>query len=80
LLGQHKYAAAEPLLLAGYEGMKQRATQIPAAAKFRLVEAAQRLVQLYEAWNRPEDAARWRKELQTLQNKGSPQSPAPKRP
>jgi tetratricopeptide (TPR) repeat protein len=60
LLGQRKYADAEPLLLEGYEGMKQRATQMPAATKVRLVEAAQRLADLYEAWDRPEPAARWR--------------------
>jgi tRNA A-37 threonylcarbamoyl transferase component Bud32 len=61
LLGQKKYAEAEPLLLSGYEGMKQRAAQIAAAAKFRLVDAAQRLVDLYEGWDRPEAAALWRK-------------------
>ena len=32
LLGQKKYAEAEPLLLSGYEGMKQREDKIPAAA------------------------------------------------
>ena len=36
LLGQKKYAEAEPLLLAGYEGMKQREAKIPAAGKIRL--------------------------------------------
>jgi serine/threonine protein kinase/tetratricopeptide (TPR) repeat protein len=80
LLGQQKYKQAEPLLLAGYKGMKESATPIPAAAKIRLVEAVQRLVQLYEVWDRPEDAARWRKELQTLHDKGSSQPPAPKQP
>src|SRR5207249_1243687 len=29
LLGQKRYADAEPLLLAGYEGMKERAAKIP---------------------------------------------------
>ena len=29
LLGQKKYADAEPLLLQGYEGMKQREAKIP---------------------------------------------------
>jgi hypothetical protein len=33
LLGQKKYAQAEPLLLAGYKGMKQREAKIPAYAK-----------------------------------------------
>jgi tetratricopeptide (TPR) repeat protein len=78
LLGQHKYADAERPLLDGFAGMKQRADEMPAAAKVRLVEAAQRLVELYEAWQRPEDAARWRKEL--LQVKGTPEPPLGKQP
>jgi serine/threonine-protein kinase len=61
LLGQKKLAEAQPLLLEGYEGMQQRASQIPAAAKFRLVEAAQCLVDLYVAGDRPDQAAIWRK-------------------
>jgi hypothetical protein len=66
LLGQKKYAEAEPLLLQGYEGMKQCQAQMPKAAKARLSEAVERLVELYDAWGRPEDAARWRKELEML--------------
>jgi tetratricopeptide (TPR) repeat protein len=62
LLGQKKYAEAEPLLLKGYEGMKQREQTIPLQGKGRLGEAAQRLVQLYEATARKEEVARWRKE------------------
>jgi tetratricopeptide (TPR) repeat protein len=61
LLGQKKLAEAEPLLLQGYEGMHERASQIPAAAKVRLVEAAQGLVDLYLAWDQPDQAAAWRK-------------------
>ncbi len=63
LLGQKKYADAEPLLLAGYEGMKQREAKIPAPPKARLTEALERIVQLYEAMDKKDDAARWRKEL-----------------
>ena len=63
LLGQQKYAEAEPMLLRGYEGMKKREATIPANRKFYVAEAANRLVQLYDAWDRPEDAARWRQEL-----------------
>jgi tetratricopeptide (TPR) repeat protein len=66
LLGQKEYDEAESLLLQGYEGMKQRQAQIPKAAHARLSEAVERLVELYDAWGRPEDAARWRKELEML--------------
>jgi hypothetical protein len=66
LLEQKKYTDAEPLLLAGYAGMKKQEAQIPPQGKVRLTEAALRLVQLYEATGKQEEAARWRKELQAL--------------
>ncbi len=65
LLGQQKYADAEPLLLAGYEVMKKQEAKIPPQGKVRLVEALERLVQLYEATDTKDEAARWRKELET---------------
>src|SRR5207249_5022929 len=64
LLGQQKYADAEPLLFGGLQGMKQREAKIPANAKVRLTEALERLVQLYDAWGKPDKAAEWRKELE----------------
>ncbi len=64
LLGREKYTEAEPLLLAGYEGMKQREAKIPANSKFHLTEALERLVQLYDAWGKPDEAAKWRKEME----------------
>jgi eukaryotic-like serine/threonine-protein kinase len=63
LLGQKKYADAEPLLLRGYEGMKQREAKIPAPSKSRLTQALERLVQLYEATGKKDQADRWRKQL-----------------
>jgi eukaryotic-like serine/threonine-protein kinase len=64
LLGQKKYAQAEPLLLAGYEGMKQREAKIPPLSKVRLADALERLVMLYDALEKKDEAARWRKELE----------------
>ena len=52
LLGQKKYADAEPLLRSAYQGMRQREATIPAAGKVRLKQALERLVQLYEATGR----------------------------
>ena len=54
LLGQKKYAESEPLLLAGYEGLKQRETKIPPQGSTRLPEALERLVQLYTDWHAAE--------------------------
>jgi len=44
--------------------MKQHETTIPPQAKVRLTEALERLVQLYEATDKPDEAARWRKKLE----------------
>jgi serine/threonine protein kinase len=64
LLGQKKYADAEPLLLRGYEGMKKQADKIPPQVRGpRLTEAVERLVALYDGWGKADEAAKWRKEL-----------------
>ena len=63
LLGQQRYAEAEPLLKGGYEGLKAREKALPPQAKARLTETLERLVQLYDAWGKPEQAATWRKQL-----------------
>ncbi len=68
LLGQKKYAEAEPLLLSGYEGMKKQEDKIPLPARIRLNQAVERLVQFYEATNKPDEAAKWRKELHARQD------------
>jgi serine/threonine protein kinase/Tfp pilus assembly protein PilF len=64
LLSQQKYAEAEPLLVAGYRGMKQRESKIPANDKKRLIEALGWLVQLYKETGKPDEAARWWRELE----------------
>jgi serine/threonine protein kinase/tetratricopeptide (TPR) repeat protein len=63
LLGQEKYPDAEPLLLQGHEGLKQREEKIPKESKGQLTEAVERLVQLYDAWDKPEEAEKWRAKL-----------------
>jgi tetratricopeptide (TPR) repeat protein len=63
LLGQKKYAEAEPLLLKGCEGMQQRGATIPQQGKIRLTEALERVIKLYEAIDKKDDATKWRKEL-----------------
>jgi tetratricopeptide (TPR) repeat protein len=65
LLGQEKYAAAEPLLLQGYAGLKeQREATIPDEFRGCPTQALERMVQLYDAWGKPDEAAKWRKELE----------------
>ena len=71
LLCQKKYADAEPLLVQGYEGMKQREARNfpPQVPELRLREALDRLVQLYDAWDKPDQAAKWREELEKMKEK-----------
>ena len=63
LSGQKRYADAEPLLIAGYEEMKRREASIPATSVFRMREAGERIVALYEAWGKPEKASEWRERV-----------------
>jgi len=67
LLGQQKYEEAQPMLLSGYEGMKQRDLKIPFGDKKRLKEAIAALVQLYEAQARSDQAAEWKRQLEDFE-------------
>jgi tetratricopeptide (TPR) repeat protein len=57
LLGQKQLIRAEPLLRAGYEGLKKQEDNLPSPAKLALAEALKRLTQLYAEilvnWGRP---------------------------
>jgi len=81
LLGQKRYAEAEPLLVSGYEGMRQREAKIPAGNKVRVKEALQALVQLYDAQDRSDSAANWKQQLEEFERKqtnGAPPGDPPK--
>lgn len=65
LLGQKKFADAEPLLLKGYEGMKPSQAKVSAAALERIPEAMQRLIRLYEEMGKTDEAAKYRAEFVT---------------
>jgi len=69
LLGQKKLSEAEPLLISGYEGMKQREDKIRDRNKV-FPEALQCLVRLYEATGQTDQAAEWRKKLAELDKAG----------
>ena len=59
---ERKYVEAEPLLLAGYEGMKHREKTIPPQGKIRLPEALDRLIELSTATNKPDEVKKWQAE------------------
>jgi len=63
LLGQKKYAEAEPLLLSAYKGLKQQQDIIPPYSRGCLAETLRRLAQLYEATGQSEKAAEWKQKL-----------------
>jgi hypothetical protein len=63
LLGQGKYAEAEPLLIAGYEGLEKLSPAISVDAN--PPEAGQRLLRLYAAWGKPDKADEWRRKLES---------------
>jgi tetratricopeptide (TPR) repeat protein len=60
LSGQKNYAAAEPFLLEGYDGLKHHEAAIP---KPRLKEAIEYLMILYKATERTEEVERWKMKL-----------------
>jgi hypothetical protein len=72
LLGQKTHAEAELLLLAGYEGMKQREAKVPPLGKVRLTEALERLVQLFEATGQMDKANQWRKKWEEAKAAAKP--------
>jgi non-specific serine/threonine protein kinase/serine/threonine-protein kinase len=61
LLGQRRSAEADPLLRRAYDGLLERAVQLPADGRARVGQTAARLAQLYAANGREDDAARWRR-------------------
>ena len=64
LMGQNKFSEAEPLLVAGYQGLKKLEATITPDDKPCLEEALKRLVNFYDATDQPERAAEWKKRLE----------------
>ncbi len=62
LTAQKKFADAEPLLLESFQAL-QAAQGVPPG---RLHQAADRIIRLYEAWDKKAEAEEWRKKLAGL--------------
>jgi serine/threonine protein kinase/Tfp pilus assembly protein PilF len=60
LAGEKRYAEAEPLLLEGYRGMLARKERTPVPSRRHLDSAHGWIIELYEAWGKPQKAAEWR--------------------
>jgi tetratricopeptide (TPR) repeat protein len=61
LLDAKAYAEAEPLLLEASQGLKQAEHE-----KERLRNVLEWLMELYDAWGQPDEAAKWRTELEAV--------------
>jgi len=64
LAGRKKYGEAEPLVLSGYEGLVQHEASIPQSSRSCVEQAGERIIRLYQAWKKPENAAEWRNKIQ----------------
>jgi hypothetical protein len=69
LLGRKRYADAEPLLLAGYEGMNKHAGSIPPSAHRSPAEVIEHLVQLYTAMGKQDQAAEWQQKRNAIRSR-----------
>jgi tetratricopeptide (TPR) repeat protein len=67
-----EYGEAEALLLRSREALKDYRDEATPAQREALKENLSRIVQLYEAWNKPERAAEWRAKLPTTQPASEP--------
>jgi tetratricopeptide (TPR) repeat protein len=59
LAGEKKYAEAERMLIAGYEGLIEQKATIPQGATDPIDRAREWIVRLYKAWGKPDRAGEW---------------------
>jgi len=63
---EKKYPQAEPMLKAGYEGLRQQIDLKVEPQVRQLKDALKRLVEFYKVTNKPDEATKWQKELDRL--------------
>jgi eukaryotic-like serine/threonine-protein kinase len=61
MAGEKRYVDAEPLLLDGYRGMVERKDLMPVPKLRDVTNGHKWIVQMYEAWGKPQEAAEWRR-------------------
>jgi eukaryotic-like serine/threonine-protein kinase len=69
LAGQRKYPQAEQMLVDGFNGLLAREKQDPPRLKTEVATAGARIAPFYEAWGRPDVAAKWRKRVAAIADK-----------
>jgi serine/threonine protein kinase len=70
LRARGSYVEAEPLLLGGFTGLKEREKNLPAPAQPRVREAGERIVRLYQEWGKKDKAEEWRVKLKAERKEG----------
>jgi tetratricopeptide (TPR) repeat protein/tRNA A-37 threonylcarbamoyl transferase component Bud32 len=68
LAGQRRYVEAGPHLLAAEKGLREARSTPPRHYR----QAVEQLVKLYDAWGKPDEAARWRTKLTALDDSQRP--------
>lgn len=68
LASEKKFAEAEPLEVAGYAGMAQRASFVPAPERYLLKEAKEAIPRFYREWGKPQDAEQWKEKVSAAKN------------
>ncbi len=66
LIQLQRFAEAEPLVVGGYEGLRQDEQHIPASNRQIVDRAGEHLVQLYTDWGRPTQAGEWKTKLASI--------------
>ena len=80
LVRQKSFAAAENLLLSSERELAERSSRIPPHQRQEILRrAVDRLVELYELWDKPAEAEKWRKRLPPARTK-TQSSPTEDRP
>jgi serine/threonine protein kinase/Tfp pilus assembly protein PilF len=72
LTGQKRFADAEPLLIAGYEGMLKQKDTASASERADLPKRADSILNLYHDWGKAEKIAEWQQKLQHAKGPAPP--------
>jgi eukaryotic-like serine/threonine-protein kinase len=72
LLAQSKFDEAQPLLLNGYKGLVERISTLLPVRQLNVKKCFERVIQLYKAADRHEEAAEWQRKLDTVSFDGKP--------
>ena len=63
LAAEQRFAEAEPVLLAGFAGLKAQAAKIPATSFASVGHTGECVAHLYRAWGKLDKAEAWRRKL-----------------